>query len=98
MNKTTVGQTLQMLRTIHQGKTADLYKAIKVSSATYRSMEKDKRDISFLMAVRLCQFFKIQLDDLVDLLDPGELERRDLSSIRFLTKRAEKRRSKEHAT
>lgn len=82
----TIGKTLQMLRSMHEVNGDRLYRALKVSSSTYLKIERDQRDLSFLMAVRLCHFYRISLEGFVNLIDPEELDRMDLSSIKALKK------------
>jgi hypothetical protein len=61
-----------------------------VTSATYLKMERDERDLSFLMALRLCHFYKMDIHEFISMLSDEELKRQDFSVIRVRLQRERK--------
>jgi transcriptional regulator with XRE-family HTH domain len=86
----TVGQLLAKLR---QGcrLSSDLYKALNTSSSTYLKIERGERELSFLMALRLCKFYQLDLHEFISMLSDEELERKDLSGIKAMMQRERKK-------
>jgi len=74
-----IGQVLAKLKTERRPDLNALYKAIKASSTTYMKIERDQRDLSFVMALRLCQFYELDLHEFISLLSDEELMRHDYS-------------------
>jgi len=93
--KRTVGQLLARLREVYRPGGADLCRALNTTSSTYLKVERDQRDLSFLMALRLCAFYHLDIDEFTAMLTDEELKRKDLSGIKALQQRA---RRKEGAT
>ena len=83
----TIGVILKELRDEHQLSTKEVADAAGTSGTTYLKIERDQREISFIMMMRLCRFYKIDVYELMDRIDSYELERPDLSVIRILEKR-----------
>ena len=83
----TLGQTLQQLRSSRGLSGNTLAKAIGLSNATYLNIERGQREASFIAIFRICRFYEISLQEFADIVDPRELERAELSSIRFMEKR-----------
>ena len=88
----TIGQTLQNLRESRRFSGNTLAKAANLSVGTYFDIERNHREASFIVIVRICRFYKISLQSLIEMIDPMEFERRELSSIRM----REKRNAKTH--
>ena len=86
-SKLTVGQLLAKLRQASPSKGSDLYAALNTTSSTYIKIERDQRDLSFLMALRLCQFYQLDLYEFISMLSDEELARKDLSGIKALMHR-----------
>ena len=87
----TVGQVLAGLRKESKSKSGDLYKALNTSSGTYLKVERDERDLSFLMALRLCRFYQLDIQEFISMLSDEELARKDLSGIRAMMQRERKK-------
>jgi transcriptional regulator with XRE-family HTH domain len=85
--KRTVGQTLYYLRGQHGMRVKDLLVPLNVKAHTYSQVERDQRELSFLMAVKLCEFYGLAIDELISLIDPAEFERKDLNALKFERKR-----------
>ena len=83
----TIGVILKELREEHQLSTKEVADVAGTSGTTYLKIERDQREISFIMMMRLCRFYKIDVNELTDRIDSYELERPDLSVIRILEKR-----------
>lgn len=96
-NKLTVGQALARLRAIYQPDNNALSQALHTSYTTYSKTERDQRELSFLMALKICKFYKIDIHDLVVMLSDEELDRRDQSVIKAQEKRDRKKAEKENA-
>jgi len=45
-----------------------LSKALHTSYTTYLKTERDQRELSFLMALKICKFYKIDIHDFVVIL------------------------------
>jgi hypothetical protein len=90
-SKLTVGQLLFQLRMRYPGNCSDLYKALRTTSSTYLKIERDQRELSFLMALRVCAFYKLDLHQFISMLSDGELERQDFSQIRVQQQRERKK-------
>ncbi len=89
--KLTLGQLLTRLRQIHQPDQKALAKALQMSYTTYLKTERGQRELSFLMALRICQFYKMDLHEFVSMLSDEELGRNELSIIKALEKRERKK-------
>ena len=89
--KLTLGQILARLRHIHQPEQKVLAQVLQMSYTTYLKIERDQRELSFLMALRLCQFYKMDLHEFVSMLSDGELGRSELSISKALEKRERKK-------
>jgi plasmid maintenance system antidote protein VapI len=90
-SKFTVGQVLARLMDQRQPNKPALYEALRTSSSTYLKIERDERDLSFLMALRLCRFYELDLHEFISMLSDEELGRRDISVSRALEKREAKK-------
>ena len=88
--KLTIGQILARLRQSCP-LSSDLYKALNTSSSTYLKIERDERDLSLLMALRLCQFYRLDLHEFISMLSDEELARKDLSGIKAMMQRERKK-------
>jgi hypothetical protein len=86
-----IGQALSYLRRNFCRDSRELYAAINTSSATYLKIERDERDLSFLMALRVCQFYDLDIHDFIAMIDDAELGRKDLSSIKMLINRGKQK-------
>lgn len=62
-----------------------------MSYTTYLKTERGQRELSFLMALRICQFYKMDLHELVSMLSDEELGRNELSIIKAFEKRERKK-------
>ncbi|MGZ3890617.1 MAG: helix-turn-helix domain-containing protein [Mucilaginibacter sp.] len=89
--KLSVGQVLARLRQVHQPDHKDLAEALHISYTTYLKIERDQRDLSFLMALRICRFYQLDLHEFISMLSEAELERHDRSIIRDQEKRERKK-------
>lgn len=89
--KRTVGALLARLRQVYRPGSADLYRALNTTSSTYLKIERDQRDLSFLMALRLCAFYHLDIHEFISMLSDEELARKDLSGIKALQQRARKK-------
>lgn len=90
-SKQTIGQLLFQLRMKHPGCSVELYKALRTTSSTYLKVERDERELSFLMALRVCQFYKLDLHEFISMLSDQELDRQDFSVIRVQQQREKKK-------
>ena len=88
--KLTLGQLLAHLRLVYQPDNKALSDAIQTSYTTYLKTERGNRELSFLMALRLCQFYKLDIHDFISMLSDEELGRNDLSVIRAKQQRDRK--------
>jgi transcriptional regulator with XRE-family HTH domain len=92
MQQFSVGQALRHLRIQHGVNSAELHACINVSSSTYLKVERDERDLTFLMALRICYYYDLDIHEFIAMIKPDELERKDLSSIRVIANRAKKKK------
>ena len=83
----TIGQTLIRLRESGGYGNSSVAKAAGVSCGSYSDIERGHREASFIVIFRICRFYEISLQEFADILDSLELERAELSSIRFMEKR-----------
>jgi hypothetical protein len=90
-SKLTIGQLLFKLRMGYPGNCADLYAALCTTSSTYLKIERDQRELSFLMALRVCQFYKLDLHEFISMLSDEELNRQDFAVIRVQQQREKKK-------
>ena len=90
-SKLTVGQVLARLRGQDSRHQSELYKALNTSSSTYLKILRDERDLSFLMALRLCKFYELDLHEFISMLSDEELARKDLSGIKAMMQRERKK-------
>ena len=89
--KLTLGQLLARLRQIYQPDHKALAEAIKMSYTTYLKTERGQRELSFLMALRICRFYKLDLHEFISMLSDEELGRNDLSVTRVHQQRERKK-------
>ena len=89
--KLTIGQVLARLRQVHQPEQKSLAQALQMSYTTYLKTERDQREPSFLMALRICQFYKIDLHEFVSMLSDEELGRNEVSISKAIEKRERKK-------
>jgi transcriptional regulator with XRE-family HTH domain len=90
-SRLTVGQALARLMQQHGPDKPSLYKALQTSSSTYLKIERDQRELSLLMALRVCQFYKLDLHEFVSMLSDEELRRQDYAVIRVQQQRERKK-------
>jgi hypothetical protein len=90
-SKCTVGQALARLMQQYRPDKPSLYKALQTSSSTYLKIERDQRELSWLMALRVCQFYKLDLHEFVSMLSDEELRRQDYAVIRVQQQRERKK-------
>lgn len=83
----TIGQTLVQLRESRGYSKSTVAKAAGISGGSYSDIERDHREASFIVIFRICRFYEISIQEFADIIDLRELERSELSSIRFMEKR-----------
>ena len=91
-SKLTIGQLLAHLRRTYQPDHKALAEALQTSYTTYLKTERGNRELSFLMALRICKFYKLDLHEFISLLSDEELRRNDLSVITAQEKGEERKR------
>jgi transcriptional regulator with XRE-family HTH domain len=89
--KLTLGQLLARLRHIHQPDHKALAEVLQMSYTTYLKTERGNRELSFLMALRICRFYKMDLHEFISMLSDEELARNDFSVIKAKEKRERKK-------
>jgi hypothetical protein len=89
--KFTIAEVLIRLRNSIPGISRDLYKALRTSSGTYLKVERGERELSLLMALRICKFYKLDLHEFISMLSDEELSRQDYSVIQAQLKRERKK-------
>jgi transcriptional regulator with XRE-family HTH domain len=89
--KFTLGELLARLRHIHQPDHKSLAAALQMSYTTYLKTERGNRELSFLMTLRICQFYKLDLHEFVSMLSDEELGRNELPVIKAREKRERKK-------
>ena len=65
--------------------------ALQMSYTTYLKTERGHRELSFLMALRICQFYKMDLHEFISMLSDEELGRNELSIMKALEKTERKK-------
>ncbi len=90
-SKLTIGQVLAHLRRTYQPDHKALARALQTSYTTYLKTERGNRELSFLMALRICQFYKLDLHEFISLLSDEELGRNDHSVIKAQQQRERKK-------
>lgn len=78
----TVGDVLAWLRATRNPDKAELAKAVGMSYTSYLKTERDQRELSFLMALRICRFYQLDIHEFVSMLGDQELQRADRSIIK----------------
>ncbi|MCW3091966.1 MAG: helix-turn-helix protein [Ferruginibacter sp.] len=86
-----IGQLLARLRQIYQPDSKALSEALHTSYTTYLKTERGHRELSFLMALRICEFYKLDLYEFISMLSDEELGRSDLSVIKAQLQRERKK-------
>ncbi|MCH7408178.1 helix-turn-helix domain-containing protein [Belliella sp. DSM 111904] len=86
----TIGETLMYLRESHELSKSKLAEVAKISGSSYADIERGFREASFIVIFRICSFYQISLQEFAENIDPIELERRELSSLRNIEKRVAK--------
>jgi transcriptional regulator with XRE-family HTH domain len=79
MGSSTIAALLTRLRSTYQPSPKALAEAVGMSYTTYLKTERGQRELSFLMALRICKFYKMDIHDFVSQLSDEELERSELS-------------------
>lgn len=93
-DKVTVGQALKRLRDSYDLHLKDVAAFLKTNHTSYRNIERDQRELSFIMAIRLCEFYNIGLNELVGMLREDELDRKELSSLKYFAKMEKRKKEK----
>jgi hypothetical protein len=75
----TIGQMLAWLKMVFRPNLPELYSALQMSNATYLKVERQEREMSFLMALRICKFYNLDLHQLIAMLSDEELARLEFS-------------------
>ncbi len=83
----TLGQLLLQLRLRYRPTPKELSNALQVSYTTYSGIERGKRELSFLMALKLCKFYKLDVHEFISMLSDTEMERQDMAVLRAREKR-----------
>jgi DNA-binding XRE family transcriptional regulator len=86
----TVGQALARLREQYRPANEELAKAIHASYTTYLKTERDQRELSFVMALKLCRFYGLDIHEFIAMLSDEELDRKDFAGIRVQKQRERK--------
>jgi transcriptional regulator with XRE-family HTH domain len=89
--KFTLGELLARLRHLHQPDHKVLAEALQTSHTTYLKIERGQRELSFLMALRICQFYQLDLHEFISMLSDEELGRNDFSVMKAIEKRERKK-------
>ena len=84
---------MYQLRQLHKPDTKEFALLLKTSTATIRKIERDERDLTFIMALRLCQLFDIDIHDFISMLADHELARPDISSLKDKMRKERKRKA-----
>lgn len=87
----TLGEALAQLRQINKPEPKALAAALQMSYTTYLNTERGKRELSFLMALRICQFYKLDLHEFAAMISDEELGRSEISISNALRKRERKK-------
>ena len=74
-----ISALLTRLRATYQPSPQALAAAVGMSYTTYLKTERGQRELSFLMGLRICKFYKMDIHDFVSQLSDEELERSELS-------------------
>ncbi|MEO6670121.1 MAG: helix-turn-helix transcriptional regulator [Ferruginibacter sp.] len=56
--------------------------ALQISHNSYRNIERGERELSFLMTLRICRFYHLDLHEFISMISDEELNRADLSVIK----------------
>jgi transcriptional regulator with XRE-family HTH domain len=87
----TIGEVLYQLREQHGLGSVAVATGLCTTSSTYLKVERGQRELSFLMALRVCQFYQLDLHEFISLLSDEELNRQDWSVIRVQQQRERKK-------
>lgn len=90
-SKHTLGELLAHLRRLHQPDQKALASELQMSYTTYLKTERGQRELSFLMALRICKFYALDLHEFVSMLSDEELGRSERSIIKVLAQREKKK-------
>jgi hypothetical protein len=75
----------------YRGNSTDIYIALRTTSSTYLKIEREQRELSFIMALRVCAFYKMDLHEFISMLNDQELDRQDFAVIRVEQQREKKK-------
>lgn len=87
----TVGQVLAKLRQEYRPDNNQLAAALQTSYTTYLNTEKDQRELSFLMALRICRFYGLDIHEFIAMIGNDELNRKDFAILRAQERRERKK-------
>lgn len=87
----TAGVVLHELRRKFELSTSEVGQELGISGATYQKIERDQRDLKFVMAFKLCRLYVIAMEEFIALIDPQDLERPDFAVSRARDKRAQRK-------
>lgn len=74
-----ISALLIQLRATYQPSPQALAAALGMSYTTYLKTERGQRELSFLMALKICKLYKMDIHDFISQLSDAELERSELS-------------------
>ena len=73
-----VGAALAALRSRFRPNNGELSAAVQMSYTTYLKVERDQRELSFLMALRLCRFYGLDIHEFIALMGEAALGRPEI--------------------
>ncbi|MES2454047.1 MAG: helix-turn-helix transcriptional regulator [Bacteroidota bacterium] len=83
----TVGKAINKLRLQHGLRMIDLAEVLNINPNLLTKITRDERELSFLMVLRLLNRFDLAIDEFANMLSDKELNRTDLSTIRYFQKK-----------
>jgi len=87
----TVGQVLAKLRQDYRPDNNQLAAALQTSYTTYLNTERDQRELSFLMALRICRFYGLDIHEFISMIGEEELNRKDFAVLRAQERKEKKK-------
>jgi hypothetical protein len=86
MQNNTIGEAVSLLIQQHGQFKSYLEKEINAPQGYLGKVERGEKELSLLMAIRLLDIFELSLDEFVSLLSPEELQRKDLTTLKWMEK------------
>jgi plasmid maintenance system antidote protein VapI len=93
-NKLSVGQAIDLLIRKHGLHRQDIAPVLHTHGGTITKIIRDEKELSFIMAIKLCKHLDIDLNEFAAMISDDEIERKEITSLRWEAKMKARQKGK----